>query len=123
MGMYDTLIINLDLLPITEAEKEILKDSSFATKDFENVLTEIYITDDGFLKINNYELESTPEDEKPFPYAEGIRGLMGCLRRKNEHLETIHHHGYVNFGAYENNTIYDFRAKFTDGKLILIERI
>jgi len=123
MGMFDYLIIDTSMLPISDEEKIILGDKpGWQTKDFDNVMTEIYITNDGELKINQWEYEVVPKEERPHPDGDGIAGLAGSLRRSNEELETIPYHGYVNFYNSINREWYEFRAKFTDGKLIEIKR-
>lgn len=50
MGMFDTVIVNKDLLPITQSEKLSIK-GDFQTKDFDCMLGNIYIKDDGFLYV------------------------------------------------------------------------
>ena len=122
MGMYDNLIINTDKLPVTDEEKKLIgKNPNWQTKDFDCYLTEIYITDEGELKINRWNYEEVSNEERPYPNEEGLLGLIGSLRRVNERLETIQHHGYVNFYSYIGDEWYEFFAKFTDGKLVSIE--
>ena len=48
-------------------------------------------------------------------------GLAGSLERTNVRLETIPHHGYVNFYTSISKKWYEFNAKFTDGKLVEIK--
>ena len=120
MSMYDELYINTNKLPITDEEKKILGDNvRWQTKDLENILTEIYITNEGELKINKFTYEIVPENERPYPNEKGIKGLMGSLKRTNEKLETINYHGLITF----YNKDYNFIAKFTNGKLEKIEKI
>jgi hypothetical protein len=123
MGMFDYLFIDTNMLPISDEEKIIIGDEpGWQTKDFENIMTEIYITNDGELKINQWEYESVPKEERPHPDDDGLSGLVGSLRRSNENLETIPHHGYVNFYTSISKKWYEFNAKFTDGKLVEIKR-
>ena len=122
--MFDNLIINTDKLPVSDEEKKLIgKNPNWQTKDFDCDLTEIYITDEGELKINRWNYEEVPKEERPHPDGEGLWGLMGSLRRVNERLETTPYHGYVNFYSTVNNIWYEFNAKFTDGQLVNIERI
>jgi hypothetical protein len=129
MGMFDTIFISLDKLQLSEKERKNLgKDHPFQTKDFECTLTEIYITDEGDLKINRWEYESVPREERPHPNEEGLLGMIGSIRRKGERLEKIEHHGYVNFYTilenwHNENDWLEFNAKFTNGKLVSIERL
>jgi hypothetical protein len=123
MGMFDYLFIDTNMLPVSDEEKIIIGDEpGWQTKDFENVMTEIYITNEGELKINQWEYEVVPKEERPHPDDDGLSGLVGSLRRSNENLETIPHHGYVNFYTSISKKWYEFNAKFTDGKLVEIKR-
>ena len=124
MGMFDYLFIDTNMLPISDEEKIIIGDEpGWQTKDFDNVMTEIYITNDGELKINQWEYEDVPKEERPHPDDDGIKGLFGSVRRSNESLETIPHHGYARFYSSINREWYEFNAKFTDGKLVEIKRV
>ena len=129
MGMFDTLYINTNRLPITRAEKKLLGEHpEWQTKDLDSVLAEVYITDEGELKVNQFEYEEVPKEERPYPDGEGVRAIFGSLRRVNERLETIPYHGYIRFytGVKDpegNNQWYEFSAKFTDGALVGIQRV
>lgn len=130
MGMFDHLFIDTDMLPVSEEEKiKLGKDKEWQTKDFDCILTEIYITRDGELKINTWNYEEVPKEERPYPDDDGIMGLIGSLRRVNEELKTLNHHGRVRFYSYlgdpndDSMEWYEFEAKFTDGKLVEIKRI
>ena len=118
MGMFDKLYISIDKLPISDQEKQrIGVNPEWQTKDLDCTLTEVHITDEGELKINRWNYKEVPKNERPYPVEDGLRGLYGSLRRENERLETIPHHGYINFYANINDEWYEFNAKFTDGKL------
>ena len=122
MGWFDYLIINTDKLPVTDEEKKLIgKNPNWQTIDFDGDITEIYITDEGDLKINRWNYEEVPKEERPHPDGEGLLGLMGSYRRANERLETIEHNGYVKFWSHIGRDWYEFSAKFTDGKLVSIE--
>lgn len=121
MSMFDNLFINSDKLPVSDHEKNVLKNVRWITKDFENDLTEIYITDDNKLDINRWEMDTVPKKERPFPDDDGIKGLLGSLKRINERLERIDYHGYIYFGQVVNEKRYEFKAKFTDGILQKVE--
>ena len=118
MGMYDTLYINKNKLPLTEEEKNLINDDQeWQTKDLDCVLTEVYITDDGELKINNFEYEMVPEEQRPHPNAEGLLGLAGSIRRINERLETLNLTGMIKFYGTIKDKWYLFYARFENGKL------
>lgn len=122
MGMFDTLIINTDKLPVSDEEKaRIGKNPGWQTKDFDCEMTVIYITDDGELKIKEFEYEVVPKEQRPHPNAKGIMGLQGSLREVNVRLVTEPHHGNVNFYNRIGDDWYEFNTKFTDGKLVSIE--
>ena len=122
MGMFDSLFINTDKLPVTDDEKKNIGDKTeWQTKDFDCDLTEIYITDEGELKINRWEYESVPKEERPYPDGEGLLGMFGCIKRINERLETIPYHGIITFYGHPHKEWYEFYAKFTDGKLVSID--
>jgi hypothetical protein len=115
MGMYDELYINKDKLPLSEAEKEKIKDNQvWQTNNFDNLLTEIIITDDGKIKINKWEIKEVPKKDRKYPNDEGWRGLLGSLKRINERWEFLDYHGEVIFG----NGNYEFGAFFKNGKMI-----
>jgi hypothetical protein len=50
-------------------------------------------------------------------------GLAGSIKRVNQRLEPIDFHGYANFYSDVENVWYEFTAKFTNGKLVKIERV
>lgn len=121
MGMYDHLFIDTNKLPISEQEKkELGSEPGWQTKDFDNLLTEVYITDEGELKINRWEYEEVPPEEN----AEGMPGVIGSFKRVNERLETVPLTGCVLFytgGGKEK--WYEFVAFFVKGFLLQIEKI
>ncbi len=92
------------------------------------MLTEIHITDEGEFKVNQWEYEEVPKEERPHPEAEGVRAMKGCLRRVDQTLETILYHGYLRFytgmkDKYDSYTWFEFSAKFTDGRLVGVKRV
>jgi hypothetical protein len=125
MGMFDGLEINVDLLPISTEEKEKLREYNprWQTKDFDCTLTTVYITDEGSLLISRWEYAEVPKEERPYPNETGTLGLAGSIKRVNQRLEPIDFHGYANFYADVEEEWYEFTAKFTDGKLVQIERV
>ena len=129
MGMFDKLYITTNRLPISRAEKKQLGEHpGWQTKDLDNVLTEVYITDEGELQVSQWEYETVPKEERPHPAAEGLLAMAGSWRRVNERLETIPYHGYIRFYTSAKDPAgtdqwYEFSAKFTDGKLVGIQRV
>ena len=94
----------------------------------DNVLDELYITDKGELQVKRWKYEEVPQEEHPYPDAEGLRAVRGSWRRVDEQLETIPYHGIIRFytsveNGQDNRQWYEFSAKFTDGKLVGIQRV
>lgn len=128
MGMFDTLYINTQRLPLSRADKKRLGDNpDWQTKDLDCTLTEVYITDEGELKVNRWAYETVPKEERPYPDDEGLLGSMGSLKRVNQRLEVIPYHGFIRFYTslkeQEGREWFEFSAKFTDGKLVGIRRV
>ena len=116
--MFDNLFIDTDKLPVSDEEKKLIgKNPDWQTKDFDCDMTEIYITDDGELKINKWNYESVPKEKRSYPNDEGLLGLIGSIKRVNEHLETIPYQGNINFYSNIGKDWYEFFAKFNNGKL------
>lgn len=114
MGMFDHLKINTDKLPVSDEEKKLIgKDPGWQTKSLDCMLTTIYITDEGELQIRRFETGWDDTKKNGF-------GTMGWLTEENPRIETIPHHGYINFYADIKKTWYEFFAKFTDGRLVEI---
>ena len=115
MGMFDNLHINTDKLPVSDEEKKLIgKNPNWQTKDFDCMLTDIYITDEGELTIRKFTYGWDETQKNGF-------GTMGVLTEENVKTETIPHHGYVNFYSTIGKDWYEFFAKFTNGKLECIE--
>lgn len=114
MGMFDDVIIDTNKLPVSDKEKQIIGDNpGWQTKDFDCILTEIYITDN--LMINRWDHETVPINERPDPEYP----VIGSVRRINEHLEIlVNYTGCVNFYTNINKDWYEFYAEFKNGKLI-----
>lgn len=79
MGMYDTLHINPDKLPISDEEKEFIKihnpNYDWQTKSLDSILATYQITDEGKLLL----IES------------------GWMEDKNIAPKEIPFHGFINF--------------------------
>lgn len=52
MGMFDSIIINVEKLPVTQEEKKLLTDAVFQTKDLDNSLFLYMISDDDELLLS-----------------------------------------------------------------------
>ena len=141
MGMFDNLIVDNKILPdLTEDEISQLKD--WQTKSFENMLTNVYITEektlnhsfiDGSgstsykLQIKESDWEEVPMEERPYPNAEGLRALMGCMREVNVRIVDYDLTGFFKFythlGDFNSTyTWYEFIGEAKNGKIISIKR-
>ena len=111
-------------MPLTDLEKQHLNESKgFQTKDFDCVLTDIFLEDE-CIKISRWTYEEVPVEERPHPIAEGLLGLQGSMRKTNERMEEVSDfHGLVNFYTFIDEEWYEFNAKYTDGKLKEIVRV
>jgi hypothetical protein len=103
MGMFDELTIDYPLPDIGTV------DWKFQTKSFENELAHYHITTDGELQLL-------------------VRGWLGEWEAVDRIPVTLYgepYHGYVEFHDLHDDTgvWYQFRAKFTDGKLVRIDTV
>lgn len=108
MGMFDILYVSKSLRPLTVEEQRGLPDNpGWQTKDFDCAMDEIYITDEGDITIHrtNYLMDESVN-----------------LETDESRVEFIKYHGYVRFYTSVDGKRVEFRAKFTDGKLVKIER-
>ena len=118
--MYDYLFIDTNKLPVSDEKKNIIgKNPDWQTKSLDCELTEVYITDDNFLKINKFEYEEVPKEKREFPNDTSIKGFIGSVKRINERLETTPYTGSIIFYSNVNTQEewYEFKADFVSGKL------
>lgn len=141
MGMFDDITVKYPL-PDTEAQG-----LSFQTRSLDNLMDHYIITEDGRLIKEHWDYENTPEEEKPFPNdANPLKALFGSMRRVEGSYRRIdmEYHGDVIFYGDEyhedppvlnpipgeegghrgpSGEWYEYRARFSDGKLSWIRRI
>ena len=121
MGLYDYLKISASKLPLSDEEKQIINNSIiWQTKDFDCILTTVEITDEG--KVRYLDVEYDWDDN-----AKGslyhLNGQLGAMVAKEQNWIDIPYHGFIMFGKTVNGIGYRFKAKFTDGILVNIERV
>lgn len=131
MGMYDTVIVDYDILPLMDSEVAMLREygKEFQTKDFENILTEVKITHMGIF-INEFEMESVPLEERPYykpDDPDNICNYFGSVKRVNERwvpVEKSKVRFYTHYKKDDEYHWFEFNAYFNDeGKLKRIERV
>jgi hypothetical protein len=151
MGMFDNIIVDATILPdLTEGEKSLLNQvGGWQSKDFENILTDVYIVKDESLnfkhsfvdkifpyklQIKEFEWEETPTDAKPFPNAEenSLEYLMGSMRETNVRIVDLNYNGIFIFytsvqenisEAAKSTKWYEFKGQAENGKIISITRL
>ena len=120
MGMFDYVRSEIPLPDGFTGELQ--------SKDFDCALTNIVISADGRLLIEDFEYEEVPKEERSFPDApdDDILSIVGALRRVNRRWRDLDHHGDFNFygyaGQYGNPGYnwHEYVARFTNGKLEFI---
>lgn len=142
MGMFDNLVVDLNILPdITEEDKNLLRTSdNFQTKAFENILTTVYIikdetlsfrhsfTNEKFLpyklQIKESEWEEVPKEERPYPNDEGIKSLFGSMREVNVRIVDLDYTGtftFYDFVGFNEKRWFEFEVEVKNGKIISIK--
>lgn len=125
MGLFDTIIVNVDSLPdITETQRELIKvNGPFQSKSLNCMMGVYHIADDGRLLMETGKWEIAPDSEQP-PTSDNIRKLYDrVFRLQYRETEDVEYHGILNFYTYVGRTeLAEFNAKFTDGKLVWIKR-
>lgn len=123
MGAFDSIIVNSELLPVSDIKKLFLKNAIFQTKNFDCLDDTYYITLDGKLQREFCDLEEVPPKERPYPNPKHKLHNVGSLKKVNCTYKDIDFHGILIFYQSISHEWYEFNAKFTDGKLVSIARI
>lgn len=119
MGMFDYIKCEVPL-PDGETMHEL------QTKDFECTMAVHTITKDGKLFLDLGHHIETPKDKLPYPDAEpgSFESFCGIITWVPNLVEQTTFHGWLNFyGHNPAGEWRDYKAKFTDGKLIKIVRV
>jgi len=121
MGMFDYLKISASKLPLSDEERQIIDDSIiWQTKDFDCILTTVEITDEGKLRYLDIEYDW---DDNAKGGLHQLTGQLGGMVEKERKWKDIEYHGYIMFYDIVKGIGYKFKAKFTNGILVGIERI
>jgi hypothetical protein len=132
MGMFDTMIVNVNILPdIDDMERIQLKLEEFQTKDFENILTNIYIVDDikrkkflpYKLQIEEFNYETVPKKDRRYPDDKGVRGLAGSMKKVNQKIVDSDFTGEFRFYTYVMDNLYEFIGVAKNGKLTDLRKL
>ena len=149
MGMFDNIIVDATILPdLTQEERDMLNNrNGWQTKDFDNMMTDVYITEDKEIKfkhsflnkkflpykiqIKKFKWEETPKEERPYPNEPkgSIKSLYGSIRETDINIIDSDYTGEFNFytftGTFNDDTSkwYEFIVESENGKIISIKRL
>ena len=124
MGMFDEIRCEC-LLP-----DSIVQDHVFQTKSLERVMDSYTITRDGRLILHEVRYEQVPEEERPHygtpEWDHPLMRLLGLVRSVPVGDVEVPYHGYIVFytsiGDPPDYEWFEYRAKFTDGRLVELIR-
>lgn len=123
MGMYDHVKCNYPL-PGAPAEVQSL---IFQTKDFENLMDDYTITEEGKVILHKKIYEVVPETERPYygkPEWESkpIFQIFGSLKSIPIGDEEIPYHGMIRIYTILDKEFFEYILKFTNGKVESVEK-
>src|ERR1035438_1553317 len=134
MGLFDTLTCHYPLPGLSDPTSV-----EFQTKDLECLMKRYTITREGRLIEHYEEYENCPENERPYgtPEWNTLFGpLFGALRVRagSERDIDANYHGWLRFYGDRSHTgrdqlhpepweWFEYRAKFTDGKVVELTRV
>lgn len=127
MGLFDFLKVEVDLPDLTKEQIENIK---FQTKDTdEQYLVTYRISPEGRLLEPQIKYGTVPEDERPYckdkppeerTVVDKFIGSQSCTVIAEKDLN---YHGWLNFYGSIGDDWFEYNAKFTDGKVVEIQRI
>lgn len=121
MGMFDRIKCEYPLPGIAEPQK-----IEFQTKDLECWLDNYQITPEGRLMVEVYRTEDRSDKTAP---PGSIESIVGIATKVHEGWKDTGYHGWLRFyghlqdQSHEPAEWLDFKAKFTDGQLVAVERL
>lgn len=128
MGLFDTVKIDVDLLPVTSAEKTKLVKEEFQSKDYVPVWGTQIRFNGKRLEILEYDLAVVPEDERPHckdkppEQRTDFDKMIGSFKHENEKWVDLEQDEPFNFYTGCDGEWFEFNAIFKDGDLVRIER-
>lgn len=139
MGRYDNIICEYPL------PDEAVQDAVFQTRSMDRHTDNYVITKKGRLTLIRVKYEQVPEEERPYygtnEWEDPIFRMVGSMRSVPEAEIDVHYHGILRFYTVRRDdgldpllvapsddpnikeTWYEYRAEFTEGKLVEIKRI
>ena len=119
MGMFDDLRCDAPLPDDTPAS------TIFQTKDFACNMATHVISADGVLILDLGHHEDVPREERPYPNAAvgSFDSICGIIRWVPNPTPQPAFHGLVYFYTLLGKEWRGYNTKFTDGKLVIIERV
>ena len=97
MGMFDYIIIDQKLLPyMGNIASNYFENAEWQSKSLDKALDTVTITENSLIEVN--------------------------LSNKEKRIITDFH-GFINFYTYVSEIYYEFKAKYTDGKLVSIVEV
>jgi len=122
MGMFDSIQCNCLLpLPLDVIDLNLdIYSIEFQTKDFDNILSNFFITEEGRIMEEIVESKWVDDDNAFF---------KGYLKPISSHITDVNFHGILEFYCYEDVQVQDsihtldltYAGRFTDGTLISLE--
>lgn len=107
MGMFDTLLIDIDLLPVSDTDKKRLRNETFQTKSLDSLLQTYRISSDKTFEIDGnsgFNKTGSKDDELwlPLKITDAVKFYTS---------------------AEDNREWFEFVALIDEGKLIVIRRV
>ena len=117
--MFDTIEINVAMLPVTEKDRKRLEGQHFQTKSLDESLQHYRITDDGMLETNwdmlwwelNNRTWGKPRTEESVPPEENWEVV--------KITDSIHFYTHTE----DNREFFEFVAFFELGKMLIIRKL
>lgn len=88
MRLYDKILVNIEMLPITDKEKILLQNAEFQTNDMGRGRQDYRITDQGFLELVYWEWEGIAQERR--------KKILGYERLEDVHKDIFFHAHILN---------------------------
>ena len=101
-------------MPVSDKEKILLQNEEFQTNDLDGGRQDYRITDDGFLELVDWEWGSIAKERR--------NKILGYERLEDVHKD-IFFHANINKPNKNSYQTYEFKARFSYGKLDSVVRV